>query len=84
MSKTNNFENKISVSHVVHIFENLIVCISYIFRIVSYCFVLFITIVEEIRHDINVDTSFLFTNSTHNWCILPAQLIKISEGVLKG
>ena len=31
---------------------------SIFFRIVSYCFVLFITIVEKIRHDINVDTSF--------------------------
>ncbi len=58
VSKTNNFENKISVSHVFHIFENPFVCISYIFRIVSYCFVLFITIVEEIRHEINVFTSF--------------------------
>ena len=58
VSKTNNFENKISVSHVFHIFGYLFVFISYIFRIVSYCFVLFITIVEEIRHDINVVTSF--------------------------
>ena len=58
VSKTNNFENKISVSHVFHIFGYLFVFISYIFRNVSYCFVMFITIVEKIRQDINVDTSF--------------------------
>ena len=58
VSKTNNFENKISVSHVFHILGYLFVCISYIFRIVPYCFVLSITIVEENLHDINVVTSF--------------------------